>query len=65
MPLVPLGATVRPNSVAAEPAPAAADLTNVDVTVSDKAKGAPSDSDPLDKAPLAAEPNGHDQGAPK
>jgi electron transfer flavoprotein alpha subunit len=32
--------TVRPNSVAAEPAPAAADLQNVDVTVSDAAKGA-------------------------
>jgi electron transfer flavoprotein alpha subunit len=32
--------TVRPNSVAAEPASAAADLQNVDVTVSDAAKGA-------------------------
>jgi electron transfer flavoprotein alpha subunit len=32
--------TVRPNSVAAEPAPAAADLQNVDVTVSEAAKGA-------------------------
>jgi electron transfer flavoprotein alpha subunit len=32
--------TVRPNSVAAEPAPAAADLISVDVTVSDAAKGA-------------------------
>ena len=32
--------TVRPNSVAAEPAPAAAGLQNVDVTVSEAAKGA-------------------------
>ena len=32
--------TVRPNSVAAEPAPATADLQNVDVTVSEAAKGA-------------------------
>jgi len=32
--------TVRPNSLAAEPAPAAADLQNVDVTVSEAAKGA-------------------------
>ena len=32
--------TVRPNSVAAEPAPAGADLTDVDVTVSEAAKGA-------------------------
>jgi electron transfer flavoprotein alpha subunit len=32
--------TVRPNSVAAEPAPAAADLQNVNVTVSEAAKGA-------------------------
>jgi electron transfer flavoprotein alpha subunit len=32
--------TVRPNSVAAEAAPAAAGLQNVDVTVSDAAKGA-------------------------
>jgi len=32
--------TVRPNSIAAEPAPAGADLTNVDVTVSEAAKGA-------------------------
>ena len=32
--------TVRPNSVAAEPAAAAADLQNVDVTVSEAAKGA-------------------------
>ena len=32
--------TVRPNSIAAEPAPAAADLQAVDVTVSEAAKGA-------------------------
>ena len=32
--------TVRPNSIAAEPAPAAAELQAVDVTVSDNAKGA-------------------------
>src|ERR1700761_9040571 len=32
--------TVRPNSVAAEPAPAAAELQAVDVTVSEAAKGA-------------------------
>jgi electron transfer flavoprotein alpha subunit len=32
--------TVRPNSVAAEPAAAAAELTSVDLTVSDVAKGA-------------------------
>ena len=32
--------TVRPNSVAAEPAPAAAALQNVDVTISEAAKGA-------------------------
>jgi electron transfer flavoprotein alpha subunit len=32
--------TVRPNSVAAEPAPAAAELQNVDVTISEAAKGA-------------------------
>jgi electron transfer flavoprotein alpha subunit len=32
--------TVRPNSVAAEPAPAPADLQNVTLTVSDAAKGA-------------------------
>ena len=32
--------TVRPNSVPAEPAPAAAELQNVDVTVSEGAKGA-------------------------
>jgi len=32
--------TVRPNSVAAEPAPAAANLTNVELTVSAAAKGA-------------------------
>jgi electron transfer flavoprotein alpha subunit len=32
--------TVRPNSVAAEPAPAAAELTNVDLTLTEAAKGA-------------------------
>ncbi|MGO9778602.1 MAG: electron transfer flavoprotein subunit alpha/FixB family protein [Streptosporangiaceae bacterium] len=32
--------TVRPNSVAAEPAPAAADLQDVDITISAAAKGA-------------------------
>jgi electron transfer flavoprotein alpha subunit len=32
--------TVRPNSVAAEPAPGAAELTTVDLTVSEAAKGA-------------------------
>jgi|SRR5271166_3481166 len=32
--------TVRPNSLAAEPAAAAADLQNVDITLSDAAKGA-------------------------
>ena len=33
--------TVRPNSLAAEPAPAAADLQNVDVTVSPRRPRAP------------------------
>ena len=32
--------TVRPNSIAAEPAPAAADLTSVDLTLPEAAKGA-------------------------